>query len=101
MNIEDTEEEVQSERIHHGRGRRRMAAPTVTGRSPEYYNWIPLTSGNHEIIIAMNIHTNSYMMTKLHLQDSFLRRPVFTFHQIVKSLQTSLASFSTTVHGTF
>ena len=49
MNIEDTQEEVQPERIHHGRGRRRMAAPTVTGRSPEYYNWIPLTSGNHEI----------------------------------------------------
>ena len=61
MNIEDTEEEVQSETIHHGRGRRRMAAPTVTGRSPEYYNWIPLTSGNHEIIITMKIHTNSYI----------------------------------------
>ena len=42
--MEDTEEEVQPERIHHGRGRRRMAAPTVTGRSPEYYNWISLTS---------------------------------------------------------
>ena len=61
MNIEDTEEEVQPERIHHGRGRRKMAAPTVIGRSPEYYNWIPLTSGNHEIIITMKIHTNSYM----------------------------------------
>ena len=33
-----------------------MAAPTVIGRSPEYYNWIPLTSGNHEIIITMFIY---------------------------------------------
>ena len=73
MNIEDTEEEVQPKRIYHGRGRHRMAAPTVTGRSPEYYNWIPLTSGNHESIITMKIHTNSYInnMTKLHMQDIF------------------------------